>query len=413
MTPQEISLFIYNLALLPVIFFSVLLVMLAFINLFIDRKRSLKETEPANFPFVSVQVPTYNDPVADRCIRQCLKFDYPKDKYEIIIADDSTDSSTQKLLKSHSDENPEFVKYIHRDNRDGYKAGALKNAMAITKGEILVIFDSDWIPESNFLKRIVQPFSDKKVAIVQSRQGFYNHNTNIITRFAAYTLMVYHRIIVPIENRLNCVFFCGTAGAIRRSMMEDVGGWNPNSLTEDSELSVRLMRKGYKSVYLDFETPSEVPSTLESYIKQQMRWCYGNSRIFFDQAGGILMEKKLNLRQKALITFILLGNVIAPLVVIMTIFGLAGWFLGEPTLFSIGSVINLVGKFLVTGGFLFTGAIALYKSKSLRELPQLILASFTMGLVTAIGTSFAFFRAAANKKLNWFCTPKNANEKFV
>jgi cellulose synthase/poly-beta-1,6-N-acetylglucosamine synthase-like glycosyltransferase len=413
MTPQDISLFVYNLALLPVIFFSVLLVIFSFINLFIDGKKKNVEAVSDYMPFVSVQVPTYNDPVADRCIRHCLEFDYPKDRYEILIADDSTDKATQSLLKKHSEENPGFVKYVHRDNREGYKAGALKNAMPLTKGEIIVIFDSDWIPAKNFLKRVVQPFADPKVALVQTRQGFYNHETNLITRFAAYTLIVYHRIIVPIENKFNCVFFCGTAGALRRSMMEEVGGWNPNSLTEDSELSVRLFRKGHKTVYLDFETPSEVPSTLEGFAKQQMRWCYGNARIFFDHAGQILRESKLSLRQKALITFVLLGHISAPLVVVMTIFGFAGWFLGDPTLLGMDSIIDLATKFLVTSGFILTGAIALYKRNTLRELPQLVLSAFTVGLFTATATSYAFYKAATNKKLSWFCTPKNANEKFV
>ena len=228
---------------------------------------------------------------------------------ELVIVDGSRDK----------DERPDFdfIKFIHRDNRQGFKAGALVDAMPKTKGEIIVIFDADWIPHPDFLRNVVRPFADKKVAIVQTRQGFYNKDTNLITRFAAYTLMIYHSIMMPINNKINCVFFCGTAGALRKSAVDDAGGWTPGSVTEDSDLSVRLLMKGYKTVYLESETPSEVPDTFESFIKQQMRWCYGNARVFFDNFWKILTNRTLKLKQKFMIAFITLANSAAPFVVII------------------------------------------------------------------------------------------------
>ena len=261
MAPQDIALFVYNLTLLPIVFFSVLFMMLAFLNLLLHKKEKKEFKELKELPFITVQIPTYNDPIAERCIRHCIDFDYPKDKYEIIIADDSTNIETQNILAKFADENPGFIKYIHRDHRHGFKAGALKNSMRHAKGEFIVIFDSDWMPGKDFLARVIRPFSDPKVAIVQTRQGFYNKDSNLITRSASYLLMIYHTIIMPINNRINCVFFCGTAGAIRRSAFDKVGGWNLNSLTEDSDLTVNMLLKGYKTVYLNFETPSEVPAT--------------------------------------------------------------------------------------------------------------------------------------------------------
>ena len=413
MAPQDIALFVYNLALLPIIFFSVLFIILTLINLLLERKKEEKFKELKELPFITVQVPTYNDPIAERCVRHCMEFDYPKDKYEIIIADDSTSVSTQNLLGRFADENPGFIKYFHRDNRQGFKAGALKNIMEHVRGELIVIFDADWIPKKDFLKNIIQPFSDPQVAIVQTRQGFYNKQSNLITRFASYLLMTYHAIIMPINNKINCVFFCGTAGAVRRSAFEKVGGWNLNSLTEDSDLSVNLLLRGYKTVYLDFETPSEVPATFESFIKQQMRWCYGNARVFFDNAPKILFKKGITLKQRIMIIFITLGNVAAPFVFLMTIAGFSGWFFGELTLFNIGDFITLMTRLLLTAGFLIICATALHKNKLLKEFPYLLLSVFTLGIVLAVANSAAFLKAVLNKQLSWFCTDKEANDEFV
>ena len=413
MSPQDIALFVYNLTLLPIVFFSVLFMILAFLNLLLHKKEQKEFKDLAELPFVTVQIPTYNDPIAERCIRHCMDFDYPKDKYEIIIVDDSTHIETQNILSNFAEQNPGFIKYVHRDNRHGFKAGALKNSMKHARGELMVIFDSDWMPQKDFLAKVIQPFSDPKVAIVQTRQGFYNKDSNMITRSASYLLMVYHTMVMPISNRINCVFFCGTAGAIRRSAFEKVGGWNLNSLTEDSDLTVKMLLKGYKTVYLNFETPSEVPATFESFIKQQMRWCYGNARVFFDNAFKILFKKGITFRQRAMILYVTLGNIIAPFVFIMTIAGFSGWFLGDPKLFSFSDLLNMLVRFLLTGGFLVIGAMAFYKNKILKEFPYLLLSSLTIGLILAVANSIAFFKAASRQQLHWFCTPKEANSKLV
>jgi len=410
LTAQELTLFIYNLSLIPIIFFSILFIFLSLLNIFYVKKKNKTWRKLKKLPFVSVQIPTFNDPIAERCVRKCMEFDYPKDLFEIIIVDDSTNIKTQNLLKKFSLDHPGFIKYIHRNNREGFKPGALKNAMKITKGEIFVIFDADWIPNKDFLKKVTKPFSDPKVAIVQTRQGFYNHDTNLIARFAAYTLMIYHSIVMPINNKINCVFFCGTAGALRRKSFDEVGGWNLRSITEDSDLSVKLLMKGYKSVYLDIETPSEVPDTFESFIKQQMRWCYGNARVFFDNAFKILFSKGLTWKQRIIIIFITLGNIAAPIVVIMTVFGFSGWFLGDPSLFDINDIADLISRFVYTAGFLIMGLIALWKLNKLKEFGHLVLSALTVGLVLAVANSIAFFRAVFNIGLHWYCTPKIANE---
>jgi cellulose synthase/poly-beta-1,6-N-acetylglucosamine synthase-like glycosyltransferase len=214
---------------------------------------------------------------------------------------------------------------------------------------------------------------------------------------------------MPINNKLNCVFFCGTAGAIRKNAFDSVGGWNLRSITEDSDLSVKLLMKGHKTVYLDIETPSEVPETFEGFIKQQMRWCYGNTRVFCDNASKIWLQKGLSFGQRLMVTFITLANITAPFVVAMTLFGFMGWFLGEPTLFQFKDVVLLISKFIYTGGFMVIGAVTLYKHRRLKEFKYLIASSLTIGVVLAASQSVAFIKALFNSKLSWYCTPKSAN----
>lgn len=407
-----ITLLTYNASIFPVILFSILFIIFSLINLLIKEKKTTYKLK--ELPFVSVQIPTFNDPIAVRCIEKCMEFDYPKDKYEIVIVDDSTNVETQTKLQKFSNDHPDFIKYVHRTNREGYKPGALRDAMPHTKGDILVLFDADWIPAKDFLKKIVQPFADEKIAIVQTKQGFYNKDKNWISRFAAYTLMIYHEIIMPIHNRVNSVFFCGTAGAIRRSAFDEVGGWNTKSITEDSELTVKLLRKGYKTKYLkDIETPSEVPETIESFVKQQMRWCYGNTRVFLDNFSNIWLKRGLSLGQRLMITYVTLGNIIAPAVILMTVSGMLGWFTGDPTLFNLSELVTLISRFIFTAGFLVIGILTFYKRKMLKEFKYLIYSVFSVGIVLAITNSYAFFRAITNKKLIWHCTPKKDNTAVV
>lgn len=142
MTPQEISLFVYNIAMLPVMFVSILFLLLTILNLFLDKDDETegKDASLSGYaPHVTVQIPSFNDPVAARCIEACLKFDYPPDKYDIMILDDSTSLDTQRLLKRFEKRHPAKVMYVHRANRHGYKPGALKDAMHLVKGEIIAI----------------------------------------------------------------------------------------------------------------------------------------------------------------------------------------------------------------------------------------------------------------------------------
>ncbi len=419
MTVADISIWLYNLALIPVVAFSVLFIILVGTNLLVDRKSPARKTDPTFTPRVTIQIPSFNDPVAERCVLACLELDYPKDLFDIMIVDDSTDVSTQKRLKGLAKKH-DRVSYVHRVNREGYKPGALRDAMHLVQGEFIVIFDADFVPKKEFLREIVQPFKDEKVAIVQGRQAFLNKDVNLVSRFAAYLLMVHHYIYMPINDHVNAVFFCGTAGALRKSAIEEVGGWNAASVTEDSDLSVKILAKGYRALYIPIDTPSEVPVTLENFIKQQMRWSFGNVRVFFDHTKDILFSRKFSFGQRAMISFFTLGNFLAPAVILMTIFGFMGWFFGAPELFGWQDIGIFAFKIIITAGFLVLALVMLLKAKRVREFPTLLLAAVSVSLILAVVNTYAIYRAVfhpqkplfSSQKNSWICTPKSGNEEF-
>ncbi len=421
MTLQEFFLLSFHVVFIPICIVSGLFALFAILNLLTDRQPPSSSPPVLKaYPFITIQVPSFNDPVAVRCLKACLRLSYPKERYEIMILDDSTDRETAQLLATFALDHPDLVRYFFRNNRTGYKPGALKEWMSEVRGELILIFDADFIPPVDFLEHIVQPFEDPQVAIVQARQiNFLNGKENLVTRFASYLLGIHHLILMPISNRYNAVFFCGTAGALRKQAVEEVGGWNTNSITEDSDLSVRLLARGYRSVYLPLDTLSEVPGTLKSFLKQQMRWCFGNVCVFFDNARTILLGNTLTLGQRFLISFMTVGSLFAPLVIIMTVAGLLASVTGNPQPFGLDNLLDISSKFLLTSGFSLMGFVMLYKKGSSAEFPYFLGATLTLGLVLSVALTLALYRAVFcrhkplfAKTTSWICTPKSGNEHF-
>jgi cellulose synthase/poly-beta-1,6-N-acetylglucosamine synthase-like glycosyltransferase len=422
MTTHDLFLVLYKGAFIPVCIGSGVFFLLAVISLLVDRSRGSRapKNKLTEYPFITVQLPSYNDPVAVRCVEACLNFDYPKDRYDIMILDDSTDKATASLLEDMARRHPDRIRFFHRDNRAGYKPGALKAWMPYVRGKLVVIFDADFVPHPNFLKNIAQPFEDPQVAIVQGRQGsFLNGSQNLVTRFASYLLGLQHYILMPINQCCNAVFFCGTGGALRKRAIEAVGGWNTTSITEDSDLSVRLLVKGYRSVYLPFDTPSELPVTLKAFLRQQMRWCFGNARVFFDHAWQILGRGPLSLAQRIMISFMTIGSLIAPIVILFTIAGSLAWITGDPRPFTMDDVLEVLTTVLLTSGFLIMGLVMLVKRGSQAQFPRFVAAAVSLGYVLTCALTVAVYKAAFRKdkplfaqKTSWICTPKSGNEQY-
>jgi len=235
----------------------------------------------AELPVVTIQLPIFNEMyVADRLIDAVCEIDYPKDKLEIQVLDDSTDETREiAALAVRRQAALGFdISYLHRTDRTGYKAGALEAALKVARGEFVAIFDADFIPTRDFLMRTVGYFQNPKVALVQARWGHINQSYSLLTKIQAILLDGHFVLEHGGRNRAGCFFnFNGTAGVWRRTAIADAGGWQHDTLTEDLDLSYRAQLRGWKFLFLpDLVTPAEVPVEMNGFKSQQHRWAKGS-----------------------------------------------------------------------------------------------------------------------------------------
>jgi len=232
-------------------------------------------------PVVTVQLPIYNEMyVAERLIDAVCKLDYPRDLLEIQVLDDSTDETTQiaELAVRRQAQRGIDIKYLHRTDRRGYKAGALGAGLRQARGEFVAIFDADFVPGPEFLQKTVNHFVDPKIAMVQARWGHVNQDYSLLTKIQAIMLDGHFVLEHGGRNRSGCFFnFNGTAGIWRRAAITDAGGWQHDTLTEDLDLSYRAQLRGWKFVFVpDLVVPAEVPVEMNSFKSQQHRWAKGS-----------------------------------------------------------------------------------------------------------------------------------------
>ena len=236
----------------------------------------------ASLPHVTTQIPLYNEAnVAERVIRAVADIDYPPAKHEIQILDDSTDQTcaivdavAAALRQSGKD-----IQVFRRDNRQGFKAGALAAGLVVCKGEFVAIFDSDFVPNKNFLRQMIPVLlTDEKLAFVQARWGHLNAGHSILTQTQSIGIDG-HFMIEQSARAYNGFFmnFNGTAGVWRKSAIEDAGGWQADTLTEDMDLSYRCQLAGWRATFLpDVVVPAELPQTYTAFKSQQFRWAKGS-----------------------------------------------------------------------------------------------------------------------------------------
>jgi cellulose synthase/poly-beta-1,6-N-acetylglucosamine synthase-like glycosyltransferase len=232
------------------------------------------------WPKVTVQLPIYNERyVIERLIEAVAQFDYPRELLEIQVLDDSTDE-TQVVARNCVERYQDLgvaISYIRRDHRRGFKAGALQEGMNSATGEFVAIFDADFIPPVDFLRRTVPYFVDPKLAMVQTRWSYVNRNYSALTEVEAILLDGHFAIEHSSRYRSRLFFnFNGTAGIWRRTSIEDAGGWQHDTLTEDTDLSYRAQIRGWQFLYLpDVDCPSELPVEMSAFKSQQARWAKG------------------------------------------------------------------------------------------------------------------------------------------
>jgi cellulose synthase/poly-beta-1,6-N-acetylglucosamine synthase-like glycosyltransferase len=232
-------------------------------------------------PVITVQLPIFNEMyVVDRLIGAVARLDYPPDRLEIQVLDDSTDetreiaeATVRRLAARGLD-----VKYLHRTDRKGYKAGALADGLRVARGEFVAIFDADFLPTPDFLLQAIHHFTDARVAMVQARWGHINQDYSLLTKVQAILLDGHFVLEHGGRNRAGCFFnFNGTAGIWRRTAIDDAGGWQGDTLTEDLDLSYRAQLRGWRFVFLpDVIAPAEVPVEMNAFKSQQHRWAKGS-----------------------------------------------------------------------------------------------------------------------------------------
>jgi cellulose synthase/poly-beta-1,6-N-acetylglucosamine synthase-like glycosyltransferase len=244
-----------------------------------------KEPKPAGtldpLPVVTIQLPLYNEMyVADRLIESVCRIEYPRDRLEIQVLDDSTDETrgiAEAAVRRFAGQGLD-IKYCHRRERTGYKAGALEAGLKVARGEFIAIFDADFTPASDFLMRLVPYFSDPKVGMVQARWGHINQDYSLLTRIQSILLDGHFVLEHGGRNRAGRFFnFNGTAGIWRRHAIDDAGGWQHDTLTEDLDLSYRAQIRGWRFVFVsDVIAPAEVPVEMNAFKSQQHRWAKGS-----------------------------------------------------------------------------------------------------------------------------------------
>jgi len=297
---------VYSLALFVIFIYS-----LSQLHLLINYLRASKTTDEAEkfdfskteLPQVTIQLPLYNEYyVVQRLLDNIAKINYPKDKLEIQVLDDSTDHSLertaeiiQELQNSGLD-----IQHIKRTNRVGFKAGALKEGLKIAKGEFIAVFDSDFIPGKNWLMQTLPYFKNSKIGVVQTRWGHINRDYSLLTKIQAFALD-FHFILEQTGRNFgrNFINFNGTAGIWRNECILDAGNWSGDTLTEDLDLSYRAQMKKWEFKYLEkVETPAELPVVISAARSQQFRWNKGAAENFRKNYGKLLKDPSVSLSTK-------------------------------------------------------------------------------------------------------------------
>ncbi|MBV9266072.1 MAG: glycosyltransferase, partial [Acidobacteriaceae bacterium] len=289
---------------------------------YIKYGRSLPKAAPRRFeqlPRVTIQLPLYNERfVVERLLEEVSRIEYPRELLQIQVLDDSTDEThpfTERLCNEYRAAGVP-LEYRYRTNRHGFKAGALQEALATATGEFIAIFDADFTPPRDFLTRTVDFFTDPEVGVVQTRWSYLNKEYSILTQVEA-MLLDGHFVL---EHGARCgsgLFFNfnGTAGILRRKMIDDAGGWQHETLTEDSDLSYRAQLKGWRFVYVpSLDCPSELPVETHGFQVQQARWAKGLTQVAIKLLPRIF-RAKLPLRVKVEAFMHLTPNISYPLMI--------------------------------------------------------------------------------------------------
>jgi cellulose synthase/poly-beta-1,6-N-acetylglucosamine synthase-like glycosyltransferase len=268
-----------------------------------DNDPKFNFSNPDETPYVTIQLPVFNELyVMKRLLKNIAKLEYPLEKLEIQVLDDSTDESvamTAKHIKKIQEKGID-IHHIRRSNREGFKAGALKEGLKIAKGEFIAIFDADFLPQKDWLYQTVPYFKDSKIGVVQTRWGHINRNYSTLTKIQAFALDAHFTLEqVGRNSKGHFINFNGTAGVWRKECIYDAGNWEGDTLTEDLDLSYRAQLKDWKFKYLEkVVTPAELPVVISAARSQQFRWNKGGAENFQKIMRRVIRSKNVPFRTK-------------------------------------------------------------------------------------------------------------------
>jgi len=372
-------------------------------------KRRFAEAE---LPRITVQLPLYNELyVVERLLDCVTKIDYPAHLLEIQVLDDSTDETSrialtevEKYARAGID-----ITYIHRDNRTGFKAGALENGMESAKGELIAIFDADFTPRPDCLRKMVDYFTDESVGMTQMRWSHINAGYSLLTRIQQ-TWLDGHMVVEQTARCRTGAFFNfnGTAGMWRREAIEWSGGWQHDTLTEDSDLSFRAQLMGWRFVYLlDDDVPAELPVEMNAFKAQQCRWAKGMVQVGLKLLPRVWGHPKLPWSRKMELVFRLMGNVSAPLVIILCLLYLPTMIVrfhqGFFQLFLLDAPLLLFGTFSMMA-FYGSAVLYLYPKEKWRMLILPFVVATGIGMV--ISNTRAVIEGLLRIQSSFVRTPK-------
>src|SRR5262249_17579573 len=374
--------------------------------------------EPGRLPRITVQLPLFNEMyVAERLIDAVIKLDYPSELLEIQVLDDSTDDTTKiasRMVRHYFEQGYDII-YHHRTDREGFKAGALEAGLKKSSGELILIFDADFVPRPDCIRRMVDYFTDERVGMVQMRWSHINPDYSLLTRVQGIMLDAHFVIEQTSRNRAGGFFnFNGTAGMWRREAIEWSGGWQHDTLAEDTDLSYRAQLMGWHFVYLmDDDVPAELPVEMNAFKSQQKRWAKGVVQVGVKLMKRIWRDPRLSLRIKLEQFFRLTANLAAPLVIVLALInlpimivrynqGLFHLFVLDVPILTF-STLSVVAFYLVTLRHLHPTT---WKSQ-LKYIPFVM----SMGIALSFNNARAVLEALFGVKSGFVRTPKYRIEK--
>ncbi len=417
---EWIIIILYSVSLLLIFLYALAQLNLLF-NYLAARKLKCNEprfdfSNPEEIPNITIQLPVFNELyVMERLLNNISKIEYPKEKLEIQVLDDSTDESLIATANKIQELRTSGLNIIHitRKNRKGFKAGALKEGLQIATGEFIAIFDADFLPQKDWLKKTIPYFKDPEIGVVQTRWGHLNRNYSLLTRVQAFALDAHFTLEqVGRNSKGHFINFNGTAGVWRRDCILDAGNWEGDTLTEDLDLSYRAQLKNWKFKYLEeVETPAELPIAISAARTQQFRWNKGGAENFQKMKLRVIKNKDISLRTKIHSMLHLLNSTMFFNILIVAI-------LSIPMLYIKNEYEHLSIYFFVMSFFIISTIIfflcywVTYKSiygggikNFIRYIPMFIV-FFSVAMGFSLHNSIAVLEGHFGKKSDFIRTPK-------